>query len=105
MAKKATARKRKRTTKPTTPAHPDLGKEFYIHTDSSGVEISHYRYQSINWTKTDCLDSISEEYDGDSISGKSCKVFKVRIVEVGVDETNPIDNRKWYSENTKTTKK
>jgi hypothetical protein len=95
MAKKATARKRKTKT-PPPPAHPDLGKEFYVATTDGGMELI-ASYQSIDADKNDALDTIDSEY-GDGDSARQCLIFKVRIVEVGVDETVPnADTRKWYS--------
>lgn len=101
MAKKATTRKRKRTTKPT-PAHPDLGKEFYIGVEEDD-EVSQAWCQKICHTKGDALDNLRNNVDNEY--QKYFRIFRVCVVEVGVDETNPADNLKWYSENTKATKK
>lgn len=95
--KRTSTTKKKSSRKPKTPAHPDLGKEFYVATDAEGNRISHYDYQGIDSTKADALSCIEGAYYEDINGQRECKVYKVRIVEVGVDESEPnADNRTWY---------
>lgn len=96
-SRKRTSTTKKSSRKPNTPAHPDLGKEFYVATDDGGSTLSQYNYQGITSRKEDAITNIQDEYYEDIASQRKCKVFKVRIVEVGVDESEPTtDNRTWY---------